>query len=120
MDKDIKALTWIGTSKKDLLDMPDDVIDTFGYALDMAQRGRTHPQAKPLKGFGSAGVVEVVEDFDGDTYRAVYTVKIANQVFVLHCFKKKSKKGIATPKPDVDKIRDRLKRARELARDEEG
>ena len=106
-----KPLYWVASSKKDLLKMPDEVQDVFGYALHQAQVGNKSVQAKPLKGFGSAGVLEVVEDLHGDTYRAVYTVKFANAVYVLHCFQKKSTKGIETPKPDVDKIRERLKAA---------
>lgn len=91
--------------------MPGDVQDTFGYALHLAQTGKKHEQAKVLKGFGSAGVLEVVEDSGGGTFRAVYTVKFGNAVYVLHCFQKKSIQGIATPKPDMDIIRDRLKAA---------
>lgn len=89
--------------------MPEDVQDTFGYALHLAQAGSKHGQAKPLKGFGGAGVLEVVEDHQGDTYRAVYTVRYATAVYVLHCFQKKSTSGIATPKPDMELIRARLK-----------
>ena len=91
--------------------MPDNVQDTFGYALHLAQTGSKHPDAKPLKGFGSAGVLEVVESQAGSTYRAVYTVKIAGVVYVLHCFQKKSNSGIATPKQDIDLVRERLKTA---------
>ena len=91
--------------------MPDEVQDSFGYALHLAQTGAKHAHAKPLKGFGSAGVLEVVESEAGSTYRAVYTVKVAAAVYVLHCFQKKSTSGIATPKPDLDLIRDRLKAA---------
>lgn len=91
--------------------MPGEVQDTFGYALHLAQTGGKHARAKPLKGFGSAGVLEVVESQAGSTYRAVYTVKIAGAVYVLHCFQKKSNSGIATPKPDADLVRDRLKAA---------
>ncbi len=105
----MKNLEWVGSSKKDLKEMPEDVQDIFGFALHFAQIGLTHPKAKILKGFGSAGVLEVVESYQGDAYRAVYTVKFANAVYVLHCFQKKSVKGIATPKPDMDLIRDRLK-----------
>lgn len=93
------------------MDLPEAVRDTFGYALHLAQEGKKHDQAKPLKGFGGAGVLEVVEDFKGDTYRAVYTVKFGNAVYVLHCFQKKSTHGIETPKPDMDLIRERLKAA---------
>lgn len=108
-EDDIKPLYWVASSKKDLSAMPNDVQDVFGYALHQAQIGSKHSQAKPLKGFGSAGVLEVVEDDQGDTYRAVYTVKFQGAIYVLHCFQKKSSSGIATPKPDLDKIRERLK-----------
>ncbi len=108
---EIKPLLWVGSSKKDLANMPDDVQDTFGYALFLAQTDAKHGQAKPLKGFGSAGVLEVVESEAGSTYRAVYTVKIAGAVYVLHCFQKKSTSGIATPKPDMDVVKERLKAA---------
>ncbi|MDX8385405.1 MAG: type II toxin-antitoxin system RelE/ParE family toxin [Gallionella sp.] len=104
----VKPLEWVASSKKDLLSMPSDVVDVFGYALHLAQQGRKHTQAKPLKGFGSASVLEVVENDDGNAYRAVYTVRISNAVYVLHCFQKKSHKGIATPKQDMDLIHDRL------------
>ena len=116
MSDQIKPLRWVGASKKDLLAMPDDVIDVFGFALHLAQAGKKHDQAKPLKGFGGAGVLEVVEDHLGDTYRAVYTVKIADAVYVLHCFQKKSKQGIETPKHDFDLIRERLKAAQAYAK----
>lgn len=108
---DSKPLLWVGSAKKDLQAMPGEVQDTFGYALHLAQTGGKHVQAKPLKGFGSAGVLEVVESEAGSTYRAVYTVKIAGAVYVLHCFQKKSTSGIATPKPDMDLVRERLKAA---------
>lgn len=107
----IKPLIWVGGSKKDLLAMPEEVQDIFGFALHQAQIGKKHDQAKPMKGFGSAGVLEIVEDWRGDTYRAVYTVKFGASVYVLHCFQKKSTKGIATPKPNIEKIETRLKAA---------
>jgi len=81
------------------------------------QDGRKHEQAKPLKGFGSAGVLEVVEDWDRSTYRAVYTVRFEGVVFVLHIFQKKSKRGAATPKADIDLIRERLKVAEQFAKE---
>jgi len=109
----LKPLKWIGSSKKDLLGMPDAVIDLVGYALHMAQRGLKHNQAKVLKGFSSAGILEIVEDDDGNTYRAVYTVRYQNAVYVLHCFQKKSHKGISTPKHEMDIVTARLKLARE-------
>ena len=112
-----KSLFWIGSSKRDLIAFPDKVKDVFGYALHLAQHGEKHIDAKPLKGFGGAKTLEVVEDHYGDTYRAVYTVKFGTNVYVLHCFQKKSKKGIATPKPDMDVIRARLKDAELLHRE---
>jgi len=104
-----KPMEWIGSSHKDLMALPSDVRRFFGFALSLAQAGDKHDSAKVLKGFGSAGVLEVVEDDAGGTYRAVYTVKFAEAVFVLHCFQKKSKRGIATPKEDMDIINARLK-----------
>ena len=104
-----KSLEWIGSSHKDLMALPDDVRRLFGFALSLAQAGERHDAAKVLKGFGGAGVLEVAEDDAGGTYRAVYTVKFAEAVFVLHCFQKKSKRGIATPKEDLGLIHDRLK-----------
>ena len=113
-----KPLEWIAGSYKDLMALPADVRRLFGYALSLAQAGDQHDAAKVLKGFGGAGVLEVIEDDAGGTYRAVYTVKFEEAVFVLHCFQKKSKQGIATPKEDMDLIRARLKvaeaRAKEL------
>jgi phage-related protein len=89
----------------------------MGQAIDDAQLGLEHPAAKALKGFGGRGVLEIVDDFDGDTYRAVYTVKFAGIVYVLHAFQKKSKKGIATPQREIDLIKARLKRAEERYRE---
>jgi phage-related protein len=106
-----KPLKWVGSSKKDLDKMPEDVKDLFGFAIDLAQAGQKHSDAKPLKGFKSAGVLEVVENDEGGTYRAVYTVKLTDWVYVLHCFQKKSMKGIETPKADIELIRARLKQA---------
>ena len=93
--------------------MPGVVQDTFGYALHLAQTGEKHDASKPLKGFGGASVLEIVENHDGDTYRAVYTVRFAESVYVLHVFQKKSKAGVAAPRQDVDLIRARLKLAAE-------
>ncbi|MBN3133958.1 type II toxin-antitoxin system RelE/ParE family toxin [Pectobacterium brasiliense] len=112
----MKSLYWVGSSKKDLQSLPADVQDVFGYALHVAQTGGKHTQARPLKGFGGAGVLEVVEDYIGDTYRAVYTVKFGEAVYVLHAFQKKSSSGIATPKPDMNTIRERLKAAENHAK----
>jgi phage-related protein len=107
----IKTLIWVGSSRRDLKAFPDQVKDGMGYALYQAQIGQKAPTAKPLRGFGGAGVLEVVEDHQGDTYRAVYTVNFANFVYVLHAFQKKSKKGIATRKADLDLINRRLQAA---------
>lgn len=112
-----RPLEWIGSSYKDLLDLPTDVRRLFGFALSLAQAGDKHDSAKVLKGFGGAGVLEVVEDDVGGTYRAVYTVKFAEAVFVLHCFQKKSKRGIATPKEEMDIIHARLKIAEAFAKE---
>ena len=108
----------MASSKRDLLAMPDEVQDVFGYALYLAQAGSKHDQAKPLRGQGSAEVLEVVEDWKGDTFRAVYTVRFGAAVYVLHCFQKKATKGIATPKPDLDLIAARLKAAEAHAKGE--
>ena len=113
----MKPLYWVGSSKRDLGTLPEAVVNLFGYALYLAQTGKKHDQAKPLRGFGSAAVLEVVEDQDGNAYRAVYTVRIANRVFVLHVFQKKSKRGSATPKGDVKLIGERLKAAELIARE---
>lgn len=112
-----KPLKWIGSSKKDLLALPASVRRFIGHALDFAQRGDRHEAAKVLRGFGGGGVLEVVEDDSDGTYRAVYTVKFAEAVFVLHCFQKKSKRGIATPKVDMDIIHARLKVAEVWAKE---
>jgi phage-related protein len=113
----MKLLHWVGSSLKDLRALPEQVQDDIGYALYLAQMGGKHADAKPLKGFGGAGVLEVVERHDGDTYRAVYTVKFRAAVYVLHVFQKKSTSGIATPKADVDLIRKRLAEAAAVAKD---
>jgi len=106
-----RDLIWVGSSLKDLRGFPDDVKGVMGYALRLAQKGGKHPNAKPLKGFGGAGVLEVVEDHAGDAYRTIYTVTLGNTVYVLHAFQKKSKHGIATPKRYLDLIRQRLNEA---------
>ncbi|MEH2289996.1 type II toxin-antitoxin system RelE/ParE family toxin [Nostoc sp.] len=94
----LKLLEWVGSSLDDLREFPEEVQQVMGYALYLPQCGEKHDSAKPLKGFKGAGVLEVVEDFDGDTYRAVYTVKLEEVIYVLHTFQKKYKHGIATPK----------------------
>ena len=105
-----RPLRWIGSSRRDYAAFSDDVQDAFGFQLHLAQLGMHPPSAKLLKGFGS-GVVELIEDFDGDTYRAVYAVRFETAVYVLHAFKKKSKQGIRTPRSDIDLIKRRLKDA---------
>jgi phage-related protein len=113
----LKPLRWLGSSKQDLRSLPAPVEDLFGYALHLAQTGKKHEQAKPLRGFGSAGILEIVEDWDRSTYRAVYTVRLKGSVFVLHVFQKKSTHGMATPKADIDLIRERLKAAEKVAKE---
>ncbi len=114
MASELKPLVWVATSLEDLKAFPDEVQRIMGYALYLAQVGQKHPDAKPLKGFRGASVLEVVEDFEGNAYRAVYTVKLANVVYVLHAFQKKSKKGIKTSQADMDKVRARFKLAVEI------
>jgi len=106
-----KRVEWVGSSRRDLKRFPKGVRLVFGQALFDAQMGSKHPAAKPLKGFGGAGVLEVVEDEAGSAYRAVYAVKFAGVVYVLHAFQKKSKSGIKTPKNEIEKVRSRLKEA---------
>jgi phage-related protein len=106
-----RPLLWVASSKRDLMAMPQSVQREMGFALSVAQHGGKHAKAKPWKGEGS-GVLEVVSDFDGDTFRSVYTVKFAKAVYVLHCFQKKSPSGVRTAKTDVDLVTDRLKAAR--------
>lgn len=108
-----KLCIFIASSADDLRAFPDAVRQDIGFALYEAQNGLRHLSAKPLKGFGGSGVLEVVENHDGDTYRAVYTVRFAGLVYVLHAFQKKSRKGIATARHDIDLIKRRLKVAEE-------
>ena len=110
----LKPLVWMGSSKKDLCALPPEVVDVFGYALYLAQAGKRHDDTKVLKGFGDASVLEVIESQAGNAYRAVYTVRFATAVIVLHVFQKQSKSGIETPKPDMDLIETRLRKATEL------
>jgi phage-related protein len=105
-----KPVHWIGSSKKDLLAFPSEAVSNIGYALGVAQLGGKHPAAKPWKGEGP-GVLEIVEDFDGDTYRLLYTVRFAEAIYALHAFQKKSPKGIATPAREIELVRQRLKLA---------
>ena len=108
-----RPLRWIGSARKDYAAFPKELQEEFGYQLHLAQVGLRPLSAKLLKGLGS-GTVELVEDFDGDTYRAVYTVRFATAVYVLHSFKKKSKQGIKTPQADIDLIKRRLRDAETL------
>ncbi len=105
----MKPLFWIASSHKDLMALPDSVQNSFGFSLYLAQCDEKPPNAKPLRGFGGAGVLEVVANDDGDTYRAIYTVRFGDALYVLHVFQKKSKSGIATPKQDIDLVRSRLR-----------
>lgn len=109
----IKRVVWIGSTRADLSAFPEEVKDSIGFALYVAQQGGKHRDAKPLRGFGGAGILEIVENHAGDTYRAVYTVRMAGRVYALHAFQKKSKAGIKTPKSEIDLIKSRLKRAEE-------
>lgn len=112
----LKPVVWIGSSRKDLRAFPEPVQDLMGYALYIAQRGGKHRDTKTLSGFGGAGVVEVVKDFRGDTFRAVYALRFAGAVYVLHAFQKKSKTGRETPRPDVELIKQRLREAEQMAK----
>jgi phage-related protein len=118
----LKEVVWVGPTRKELKEFPRPVQRAVGVALYAAQLGERPPDAKPLKGFGGAGVLELVEDHRGDTYRAVYPVRFATKIYVLHVFQKKSKRGIATPQKDIELIRARLRWAERLytGRTEEG
>jgi phage-related protein len=111
----LKPVIWLGDSLRELKTFPAAVQDEMSYAIYLAQRGDRHVSAKPLKGLGS-GVLEIVSDHRGDTFRSVYTVRYVDRVFVLHAFQKKSKSGITTPKADVELIKQRLKRAVEISK----
>ncbi len=110
----LKPVVWVRSSKDDLKKFPRTAQSHLGFALKVAQSGGKHPDAKPMNGFGGASVIEIVEDYDSDTYRAVYTVKFAEAIYVLHAFQKKSNSGIATTKRDLHLIEERLRRAKEL------
>ncbi len=113
MNSLLKLVEWVGSSLDDLREFPQEVQQMMGYALYLAQCGEKHDSVRPLKGFKGAGVLEVIEDFDGDTYRVVYTVKFQDVIYVLHSFQKKSKHGISTPRQDIELIEARLKQAKE-------
>jgi phage-related protein len=112
----LRPLVWMGDSRKNIREFPQEVQKAVGYALQLVQAGETPLSAKPFKGVGS-GVYEIVKRYDTDTYRAVYAVKIGEKVYVLHAFEKKSKQGIKTPQADVDLIKQRYKDA--VAREEQ-
>ena len=109
----MKPLNFIGSSREDLRGFPEEVKQDIGYALFEAQRGHKPEAAKPLKGFGGAAILEIIERFHGDAYRAVYTVKYREVVYVLHCFQKKSKSGRKTAQRDIDLMKQRLRIAEE-------
>jgi phage-related protein len=115
-DPPLKPVIWVGTSLKNLREFPAPVQDHMGYALYIAQRGGKHQDAKVLSGFGGAGVLEAIKDHRGDTFRAVYTLKYAGTVYVLHAFQKKSKSGRQTPRRDIELIKQRLREAEQIAR----
>lgn len=106
-----KAIEWITAAKNKLDEFPEEVKDHVGYALWVAQMGGKHEDAKPLVGFHGASVLEIMSDFSGDTFRAVYTVKFQETLYVLHAFQKKSKTGIETPRSEIELIKSRLKDA---------
>src|ERR1022692_2676299 len=112
-----RPIVWVGSSRRDLRAFPRAVRRDIGQALYAAQQGETDPSAKPLKGFGGASVVEIVAQGRGGTWRAVYTVRFAEAIYVLHAFRKKSTRGVATPAKDIDLIRQRLAEAERLHRE---
>jgi phage-related protein len=116
-DPGLKPVIWVGSSLSDLKEFPGPVQDHMGYALYVAQLGGKHGDAKALTGFGGAGVIEVLKDYRGDTFRAVYTVRFARAPFVLHAFQKKSKTGRQTPQGDMGLIRLRLRDAERIAKE---
>lgn len=111
-----RDLFWVGTTLEDVRAFPEEVRREVGHALHLAQLGEKSPSAKPLRGFKGAGVLEVVESFDGNAYRVVYTVRFASGVYALHAFQKKSHRGIATDKQDIDLVAMRLREAEEIDR----
>lgn len=114
MTRSEKGVVWMGSSLKNLRCFPDEVKQVFGTAIYYAQSGGKHPQAKPMKGHTGTGVLEIIEDHVGDTYRCMYTVRYVDKIYILHAFQKKSKKGIATPQADIDLINSRLRDVKKL------
>ena len=115
-----KPVFWIGSAREDLRAFPVEARRVMGVAINDAQNGEEHPSVKALKGFGGRGVLEVVDTHDGDAWRAVYTIRFAGAVYVLHCFQKKSKRGVETPKHEVELVKLRLKQAERHHRDWSG
>jgi phage-related protein len=111
-----RELFWVGTTLDDVRSFPEEVRREVGHALHLAQLGEKSPSAKPLRGFQGSGVLEVVETFDGNAYRAVYTVRFVSGVYALHAFQKKSHRGIATDKRDIDLVEQRLREAEQIDR----
>jgi phage-related protein len=112
-----RPLVWVGSSRRALRCFPRAVRRDIGQALYAAQQGETDPSAKPLRGFGGGSVHEVVAEYHGDTWRTVYVVRFAEAIYVLHAFQKKSKRGIATPKREIDLVHRRLAEAERLHRE---
>ena len=108
---ELRPLYFVGSTRDDLRELPEDVKDVFGYALYLAQLGNMHPRSKPLRGFSGAGVIEIIDNDESGTYRAVYTVRLADAIYVLHVFQKKSRRGISTPRQEIDLIKARLRQA---------
>jgi phage-related protein len=115
----LKPVIWVGSSLEDLREFPEPVQDHMGYALYVAQRGGKHRDTKALSGFRGAGIVEVIKNYRGDTFRAVYTVRFAEAVYVLHVFQKKSKSGRETARLDIELINRRLREAERIAKERE-
>lgn len=115
----LKPLIWVGSSLRDLREFPDLVQDRMGYALFVAQSGGRHRDAKALAGFGSAGVLEIVNDYRGDTYRVIYTLRYTNAIYVLHVFQKKSKRGSETPRQDIGLLKQRLREVERITKERE-
>src|SRR5437870_4757744 len=112
-EQGLRPVVWVGSSLEEVRNFPEEVRDEVGFALYQAQQGGKHVSAKPLKGFKGAGVLEIVESHDGNAYRTVYTVRFRLAVYVLHAFQKKSKKGITTPRAELDLVEKRLRKAGE-------
>jgi phage-related protein len=116
-DPPLKPVIWVGSSRRDLREFPESVQDHMGYALYVAQRGGKHRDTKTLRGFGGSGVVEMVKDFRGDTFRAIYALRSPDAVYVLHAFQKKSTTGRETSRRDMDLIKQRLREAEQIAKE---